>query len=200
MDEQLDELESQIDAELGEFSRELNELPGPGLAVRERVKLAVRHEMNERWLAAQEPVPPRLGLLHEVKRRVRCELVRTGAMSRARLFVESRMMGGLVAAALLLVCVGLIWQIGYLGSTEPGSASALNLASANSNLDLFVEAAQVVWDSEERQEQTDASVLGSAPDSLMEDLTGALEDVLESPQAADDSTNGGVPREGGAVG
>jgi len=150
-----DNLEREIDDGVASLSADLAvELPE---ALIRRVKAAVRHELNEAWLADQPaPVPP-----PEVLRRVRVavgeELRRLAgedrpsspaakhadtelAGLRGRRAVWLRMLPPVATAAMIGICIGVIHYVGSLKPAPPRDQPA-----GGAMVERFVEAAEQTY-------------------------------------------------------
>ena len=156
MDGALENLEREVDAGLARLSACLS--VQPAAAVVERVKQAVGHELNEQWLADQAVPVPAQQALARVRAAVRRELACSraalgppaGSVAAARLSAWSLPLATLAAAAMILVCVGVIRHVGLVGATVPAGKDsphdAVNIyvQAAQQQIDLFVVAANDV--------------------------------------------------------
>jgi hypothetical protein len=190
-------LEAEIETMLGDLSADLDRVPPPGEAVMARVKTAARHEMNERWLAALPTAPAaRPGLLEDVQVAVRRELDRQERWNWNRRW-NPQLAGGAMAAAMLVLCVGLVWRIGRVPSPQV-MADQLVVKAAEHHVSLFLEAAQVALAGDEFNKSlgTDPgqggtrteSAAETGSDSLLKELDGAIEEVQRGME-----TGGGSP-------
>lgn len=189
------DMESQFDAMLAGWADDFDRFPEPNAAVVERVKSAVRHEMNEQWLTAYGTPLPSDDAVGEVRQAVRDELDRSIRPLVWSRWLQSRGVAGLAAAALVAVCVGLIQQVGSAGSRRAGT-SVEPLMVARAHVDLFVEAAQYTLAEDEFVESVldelqsiDEKLVGSsgepAVESVLDELDGALQDILDEAAPAD---------------
>lgn len=178
---------------LGEWASRLDRVPPPTEAVLARVRSAVRHELNEQWLAAHASPAPEPQALARVRLKVREELARQHRRSIGRWF-SSQVMASLAAAAVLLLGVGLVRHVGY---SRPPSASNLTVVqAAQEHVDLFLEAAQVSMAADEFSDSVlseleliyarlpDTSPSG-ASQAVFEALDEAFEQVFQEPEPRD---------------
>lgn len=191
----LNSLERQVDAMLDGFAAELDRVPGPNAAVLERVRASVRHRINEQWLDEQPSPAPSPALLRSVCRAVRQELTplpHPAARGLGRWTPQTR--AGFAAAAVMAVCVGLIYEVG--NRTRSAVQPDAYVQAAQQRVDLFVETAQVVLATDEFSESVlseldaiEARLAGSSPSDsaagVLEELDGAMQDILEAPDAGD---------------
>ncbi|HOA73089.1 MAG TPA: hypothetical protein PL151_00835 [Phycisphaerae bacterium] len=173
------DLEKQVDTLIGGLKVELDR-PQPNPAVLARVKAAVRHELNERWLDQYPSPQPSRKALHRVRLAVREELARSGpARRRTSLFS-----GGWAAAAMMALCVGLIQQIGYLQPVSVPDSNAAWAQAAQTHVELFVETVQLAMSTDDFSH----SVLDELGE-IRQSLTGlsdrsATQDVLDELDSA----------------
>jgi hypothetical protein len=115
MAEDLSSLERNIERELAGWADRLDVRPAEELI--ESVREAVRIELDERWLATQLSPAPGPAVLHRVRFAVRAELERLGARPALwwRRRISAQALGSMGAAAMLLLCVGVIWYAAGLG-------------------------------------------------------------------------------------
>lgn len=209
----MDELERAVDAELTRVAHLLDALPSP--AVLERVKSAVRCELDETWLAGQsmpEPAPP---VLRRVRSAVRRELAqidhetsRRSAANRhgARSRTWSQGIASLAAAAMVAVCVGVIRQAG-LSRPDAPPANQLWVQASDPSVELFVQAADDVFAGDgftksilTELDAIEARLAGSRATGN-ESATGymeferALDELLEEPETSDSPLGLGGRRE-----
>ena len=156
MDRSLENLEREVEAGLAQVSARWS--VDPPAALVQRVKQAVRHELNEQWLADQAVPVPSLQALARVRAAVRRELARSraalappaGSLAAARLSAWSLPLATLAAAAMILVCVGVIRYVGLVGATtphgkdSPHDAVNVYVQAAQQQIDLFVAVANDV--------------------------------------------------------
>ena len=102
MIDDLNKMEAEVDAMLASLSLKL--AVGPSPAAIERTKSAVRHQMNESWLAEQPAPMPSSKALQQVREAVDHELKKR--MPHA--WLRPRIWAPLAAAAIIAICVGLI--------------------------------------------------------------------------------------------
>lgn len=196
MIDSLEQREKQANQALATLADELNGCGGPGPAVMERIKCAVRHEMNEQWLARQPEPERRPDLLADVQADVRREIARQQGWARGMrsshhalsgFGAHSRWVAALAAAAMMAICVGVVRQVGYLG-VQTGTSGG-NAMVNSAPVDLFVEAAQATFANDEfsaevlKEVQSIESQLAGAKSNsqgtTLEDLSGALQEVLD---------------------
>jgi hypothetical protein len=192
------DLEKQVDTLLGGLAAELDR-PAPNAAVLARVKSAVRHELNEQWLARHPSPGPRPEALQRVRLAVREELARSGR-NRRRM---SPFSAGLAAVAMLALCVGLIRQVGYLQPPAVHNNSPAWAQAAQTHVDIFVEAAQVAMTTDDfsdsvldelgeiRQTLTGASKDDSTQD-VLDELDSAMWQILDNENGDESRPTRGV--------
>ncbi len=210
-----DQLLEEVDAMLATMAGELNRGGHPSRAAVERVKSAVRQELHEQWLAAQASPPMRDGLLAEVQRDVRHEISRQAAWAQGTRRVRSsgrrpalnpRSLGALAAAAMMALCLGVIRQAGSLETAARARAGDPEMDAAKVQVNWFVEAAQVTLANDDFSNEvlseldSIASQLpgstGQRASTTLDDLSGALQDVLENSDTADDTMGRRLDTEG----
>jgi hypothetical protein len=198
-------LEAQVNAMLAEWAADINDVPEPSRAVLERVKAAVRHEVNEQWLADQPAPIPSEQAMRRTRRAVHQALGRSG-LNRGRLF-NPQMIAGLTAAAMLAACVGLIRYVGYL---QPATSVNPMLAAAQEHVDLFVESAEYALATDAFSESVldeldliNAQLAGTSQEegfqSVLDELDGAIQEMFDDPEGTDDIM-GSVTRSQGVLG
>ncbi|UCD28132.1 MAG: hypothetical protein JSV03_13705 [Planctomycetota bacterium] len=122
MTEDLDKLEAEVEAMLASLASKLSVRPRP--AAVERTKAAVRHQLNESWLADQATPAPSPFALQRVRSAIDDELKRPMYS-----FARTMTWASLAAAAMIAICVGVL----HYGQTVKPSPL---------DLDLFVQAAE----------------------------------------------------------
>ncbi|MBI4581603.1 MAG: hypothetical protein HY718_18035 [Planctomycetes bacterium] len=208
MSENVPALESQVDEMLGALAADIDRVPPPSPAVIERVKAAVRHEMNERWLAGRAAPSPRPGLLPDIREAVRQAIDTEVPTGPRRWWRHPQFVAGLAAAAMVALGVGVVWRVGTW--TTPARLDEPFADAAATHIDLFVEAAQVTLADDEFssqvlkelqsiEQQLSTSQTHSTGDSVLNDLGGALEEFMESARPKG-STRGGPARSQGVYG
>ncbi len=175
MSDELDRLEREVEAAMA-WLPNLSIEPADAAVL--RVKAAVRHELNEEWLASQSAPLPSAEAVRQVHTAVREELRRPVSVRRP---AWGRMASALAAAAMIVLSLGVIRQAGLSGRRS--QIMAPEVADAENHLELFLTAAQEVFTSD--------TLTGSIHDDLSvieEDIdgwrsssggeTGGLGDVL----------------------
>lgn len=198
MAENTRDLEPQVEAMLEEWALHIDDVPGPTPDVLDRVKAAVRHQVNEEWLASQPSPSPRPAALQRVRAAVRQELARSSFGSgRSRRWLISPRLAGLAAAAMLIIGVGIVQWSGYLGGhADETPTEEVWLAAAEEQVDLFVEAAQVAMgpdafsesilnELEIIQAKLARSTQAEPGEDLLNELDAALREILESSPPGD---------------
>ncbi len=185
-------LEAQVEATLAELAADISAVPAPNEAVVERVKAAVRHEINEQWIAAQTSPLPSPDALRRTRAAVHEELGRVaGGRSGGRL--RPQMLAGLSAAAAMAACVGLIRYVGLL---QPTTSDSPMLAAAREHVNLFVEAAEYTLAKDEFSESVlneldsinarmEATSPQHGPEGIVDELDQAIQQVLENSENTD---------------
>lgn len=165
-----DRLESEIEAELQSLAPGLPVQPSEGVVL--RVKAAVRHELNEAWLAGHPTPAPSPEVVHRVRETVHEELdVRDRSSGTdddcvgrsPRRSVWSPAWASLAAAAMIGICVGIVHHVGTLEARSRPMASA---RAAEASLDLFVDAAEEIF----AEESLTASIVADL-DLLQESIS-----------------------------
>ena len=193
MDRDMRDLENEVEAMLEPLAGRLDRLPRVGEAVIERVKAAVRHEINEQWLAAQPAVQPPTEVIAGVRTAVRDELRRKRSAASHRFSTHEgdpaarqRWAAGLAAAAMIAICAVLIQRVGTLGPA-PISPGAM---AANQPLDLFADAAEVALaDNEMTGHRGPPRATVDNSDGVLDDLNNAVQDILSNPKPKDSTMN-----------
>lgn len=197
MSEDTRNLENDVDAMLHDLAGAIDRFAEPNAAVLARVKSAVRHEVNEQWLAEYGTPLPSDEAIHLTRRVVRSQLTRTRLSDRFLARSRSRALAGLAAAAMLAVSVGLIRYIGYLNPAR-SIRTVQNVVETRVDVDLFVEAAQFALADDDFAESVldelrsiDDSIADSLHDrdsqAVADELDGAVREILESAAPADDT-------------
>jgi len=138
MSENLSHLEREVERQLAGLAAELSVEPPP--AAIERARAAAGHALNEAWLAGHPAPAPDAEALARVRAAVRRELARPagdGPRPSRRVW---RLVWPAVAAAVVVISVGVIRYAGSSRSTAPAATSR-----AAQTVDLFVQAADRVW-------------------------------------------------------
>ena len=154
-----------------------------------RVKAAVRHELNEEWLAAQAAPLPSAEAIRRVHKVVAVELARPVVAQRS---AWARAAAALAAAAMIAVSVGLIRQAGLVGS----SALSPEVVAAENHVELFLAAAEEVLSLDTLTEpiHDDLSVIEEDIDgwqSVGSGETGGLGDILREIDSTATESPGG---------
>lgn len=140
MTNELHNLEREIDAELASWASELEVKPREALVP--RVQAAVRHELNEAWLADLPTPKASPELTTRVRDAVHAEL-ESGRRTRGPGFHWSPAWSSIASAAAIGICVGIIHLAGTLKTSSP-----TEVQTTDRYLDQFVEAAEEVLDDE----------------------------------------------------
>jgi hypothetical protein len=129
MDNDLNSLERQIEQDLARWAPRLDASPRPGLL--DSVRAAAHLEAHEAWLSDQPAPAPAPGVLERVRAAVVAELGGTGSRhgQRLRHWLTAQGRGSLAAAAMLLLCIGVIWYAGTLTSSLGAREAELVLAA-----------------------------------------------------------------------
>lgn len=207
-----EQLEFEIAAMLSEHADDMNRHAAPSPAVVARARSAVRHEINERWFAAQPHPRP----CDDVRRAVRNAV---GDALRAQAALPSRHTArsqrpawspgwaGLAAAAMIALCGLLIRQVGYVDAPHASPAEDAIVAATERQVEWFLDAATVAfnaYDASDEQAGTtggddlDASKshANTAGGDVLNDLNQAFESVWESTDADDDTLGRTAPPQG----
>jgi len=164
--DRLDGLEREVEAELAVLAETLDARPAE--AVVERVKSAVRCELDEAWLAEQPAPEPAPTVLERVRSAVRQELTLSrGTVEQAQATERPSQdpeirparrrrhtrawpqgIASLAAAAMVAICVGIIRQAG-LSRPDGSDSLAPVVRGADESVELFVEAADEVFAGDE---------------------------------------------------
>lgn len=139
MTDEMNRLEREVEAMMRSLSADFPvEVPA---ALVLRVKAAVRHEVNEEWLAGQPAPLPSGEAMQRVHGAVRGELARW--MTAARRSTWGRTASALAAAAMIALCVGVIRQAGNLRNAARSGVPEIDAAQAH--LERFMTAAEEVF-------------------------------------------------------
>lgn len=143
MDKDLEALEREFERQWESLGLDLTVEPPP--AVVQRVRAAVRHELNEVWLAQQPTPEPDAATLSRVLAAVRRELARVAA-GRARPVRLGRWLTGGAAAAAVVLAVGLMHRGAVWPLTRPSElVQAGGTAADEAVIERFLQAADRVW-------------------------------------------------------
>lgn len=183
MSQEQQQTEAAVEAMLARLGGDLDAITPPNEAVLARIKTAVSHEINERWLNEQPCPEPSGAVLRKVKWAVHRVLVGGGRSNS----LASPWRGALAAAAVIVLAFGLIRHLGHLQSRQHDRMMVL--ASAQEHVDLFVDAAQDTLAADEFRESIldeleliDVRLTGSSASGVEEDdlndVSGVVEDLL----------------------
>lgn len=141
MTEDLNNLECSIEQELARWAPRLDALPRPDLL--DAVRLATRLELHEAWLADQPAPAPAPGVLARVRAAVAAELSGSRRGLLWQRWCASPGLGSLGAAAMLLLCVGMVWYAGTLTArVGPRDGDLLLAAVPESTADPILDEVQ----------------------------------------------------------
>ena len=186
MSDDLHNLESKVEAELSQWSRRFSVSLDAGQL--SRLRGAVQREVNEQWFAGQSSPLPSAAALGQVRSRVHAELLGAGransTFSRTRhpgswrRWISAQALASLGAAAMLLICVGIVRYVGNRSmdaGVDTGTlASVFNATSATDSIQSAVasleESDQDEWSSDDG-------------DTSLEDLVQEMDDILEAHDA-----------------
>ena len=144
MNEDLEAMEREFERQWESLGLDLTAEPPP--AVVQRVRDAVRHELNEAWLA-QQPMPgPSAAVLGRVLAAVRHELARA-TTGRAHVVRLGRWLtGGAAVAAALILAFGLMYRGAVWPLARPSEVvKAGGTAADEAAIERFLQAADRVW-------------------------------------------------------
>lgn len=201
MDQEQRNTEGLVETMLAGLADELNAVAPPNAAVLERVKTAVRHELNEQWFDRQPAPQPAPQALVRVKRAVhRMLLSEANRPGETADSLRMQRRAGLAAAAMIALCLGLIWQVG--NPRQAGPQPSLILAAAQEHVDLFVDAARASLAGDEfsesilsELESIDNQLAGTsgedADDAVLDDIGGAIEEFLQDSEPSDGKAGSG---------
>ena len=130
MTEDLNKLETEIDAMLAELSAKLT--VEHNSTTIERTKSVVRHELNEQWLFEQASPTPSPRILQQVRQAIDHELQKTTSSP----WLRVRIWAPLAAAALIAISVGLTNYIRTAQVSQP----------ADIDIDIFVQALEETFE------------------------------------------------------
>ena len=160
MSDELDGLEREVEAAMALLPSLSVELSDASVL---RVKAAVRHELNEEWLADQSAPLPSAEVVERVHAAVREELSQPVGVHR---YAWGRTASALAAAAMIAISLGLIRQAGLIGGDS--RAVVPEVAEAERHLELFLTAAEEVFASD---------TLTESIDDVHDDLSVIEEDI-----------------------
>lgn len=191
------ETEAAIHTMIADIAGELDRVAPPNEAVLARVKTAVRHEMNEQWLAQQSGPEPSGEAMARLRRAVRQALVGTTKSGPPdSLRVQWR--AALTAAAMIALCLGLIRHVGHLQAERDHT---LVLAAAREHVDFFVDAAQESLAPDEFSQSVlnelefiNGRLAGSDDDSVgseLDEADHAIQDIIEDSEQNDGKVGSG---------
>lgn len=195
----LDRLEQEVERELARWGPRLDVRPAEQALG--RAQQACRLELDEAWLRSQPAPSPSPEVMARVRSAVAAELARSGrriGLSWPR-WLTPQATGSIAAAAVLLICVGVVRLAG------PGAGAS---ATAAVEVDELLAAADRMWTGSPADDLEEA--VRSIEDDLSGDAAGddagdSLEEMLlEMDELLEDEAAGGnraaVPPEGGAWG
>lgn len=136
MSNDIERLEQQVEAEWSALRLDLS--VEPSVAAVDRIRSAVRQELNEVWLCGQTQPVPGGDLLSRVAAGVRRELAGMAA-ERARMSRLRRRLAGGVAVAAMIVLVFGVAHFGWPARVGPMPAAGADV------IELFAQAADEVW-------------------------------------------------------
>lgn len=191
MDNDLNNLERQIEQDLARWAPRLGASPRPDLL--DAVRSAMHLEVHEAWLSDQ-PVPvPAPGVLKRVHAAVAAELAGTGSRHGRLLhrWLTSQGRGSLAAAAMLLLCIGVIWYAGTLTSSIGSREADLVLAALpESATDPILAAIQGL--AEDLGDGIGLSAEADDDEESLSDLVQEMDQLLDERNPAQDSRQLGV--------
>jgi hypothetical protein len=144
MDKDLEALEREFERQWESLGLDLTAEPSP--AVVQRVRAAVRHELNEAWLAQQPTPGPSAAALSRVLAAVRRELARVATGRDRAVHLGRWLTGGAAAAAAVILTVGLMHRGAVWPLTRPSElVKAGGTAADEAAIERFLQAADRVW-------------------------------------------------------
>ena len=181
MSDDLQNLENDVERQLAEWSRRLSvSLDSEKLSM---LRTAVKREVNEQWLASQPMPLPSEAALAQVRSRVHAELrdtQRAGSTctlqrSSWRRLISAQGMASLGAAAMLLICVGIVRYVGNR-SMDAGvdTGTLASVFNATSTTDSIQSAVASLEESDQDEWSADDG------DGSLEDLVQEMDDILEA--------------------
>lgn len=136
MNNDLERLEQQVEAEWSALRLDLS--AEPSAAAVDRIRSAVRQELNEAWLRGRAQPAPSDDLLSRVTAGMHRELACAAAERARRLRLRRWLAGGLAAAAMIVLVFG-VAHFGLPARIGPMPAAGADV------VELFAQAADEVW-------------------------------------------------------
>jgi hypothetical protein len=196
MVDDLNNLERDVELDLARWAGRLDVAPRDELMP--SVRAMARVELDAAWMAAQPSPLPNPAALRRVRTAVAAELAGTGSRRGLLLrWVSSQGMGSMGAAAMLVLCIGVIWYAGTLASSV-GSCDVETLLAAmtDSSTDSILDEVRSATD----DLNDDAAVsVDDDDDESLGDLVREMDQLLDERGPAKGTSQLGVkPR--GALG
>lgn len=182
MTEDLNSLERDLEQEYARWAPRLDASPRPDLL--DAVRSATRLEVLGAWLADRPAPAPSPGVLERVRAVVAAELAASSNRSRMlQRWLNSQGLGSLAAAAMLLLCVGIVWYAGALTSgvgTREGDRilAAVPESAADPILEEVQGLAAAIGD------EAGLSVDAEDEDESLSDLVQEIDQLLDEPAPA----------------
>lgn len=158
MSNDLERLEQQVEAEWSAIR--MNLCVEPSEAVVDRIRMAVRGELNEAWLRGRAQPVPGDDLLRRVAAGVRRELTCVAAERARESRLRRRLAGGVAVAA----TIALVFGVTHFG--RPARVGPMPAAGADV-IELFAQAADEVWSADPLTREMDAEL-----EAIEETMTG----------------------------
>jgi hypothetical protein len=186
MSENLDKLEREAESLLASMSDDLSVAPADAAIL--RVKAAVRHELNESWLADQSHPTPSPLATEQARSAARTELEQT-ATHRSwpmRQPAWVRAVSALAAAAMIAIGFTVIYQAGLNepATKETVSATGLEIPDGFLTEDPLVSSLSTDMD------EFEAAVTQGQPEALedLQEIMAEIDELLADPESEGDMT------------
>ena len=177
MNDDLNNLEREIERDLARYAHLLDvSVPAE---VSESVRTAAQLELHLAWLGAQPAPVPTPGTLERVRTAVAAELAgaRPGRSRLLHRWLTSQGLGSLGAAAMLLLCIGVIWYAGTRKPSTGGGGDVYRLLAAmpESNTDPILKEVQGL--AEDLRDDTEVSM--DEEEESLSDLVQEMDTLLD---------------------
>ena len=187
MTEDLNKMETEIDAMLADLSDKLDVKSNP--VATKQAKIAVRLLLDESWLAGLSSPTPSADTLKRVRETIDNELQKT-----PRTWLQPRIWAPLAAAAIIAICVGLLNYVHVAQDSQPATV----------NLDMFVQALEETCEEDSFSLAVDMdlnaieySINNLATNSeyqyeILDDIGNQIDELFKEPEWLENTSTGAI--------